>query len=440
MEATNLNSNSKYNKAFAIAIILIVAWSVVSCFRKEEHKSHQQADVQQIDDMEYISNTNPPPFIIFIPGFKTKDVSSEDYLKHIKEILPDSEIEVQKWESDWGVLDWSIAVDRADLFTESIVEKIERMPENKHEDVVLIGHSLGGRIAIRALARISDTNMRIKRGIFLGAAIPDDDPDIEIALKATRLPCINISNREDYVLRNAYGVVGENNYDGNSKCALGAYGCLVKHPKAALLEHSIPITETEKKKSTVEKYENHKASYYLKELGHLLSSREYEEYANPISHIRKASIDRGNWEKLDDVHEWRIFQNSYTKQCKIVSPWENIILIDDYKKTHDYFTLIKDDMQKVDMYNSVTITIDTKDKPIKTFPLMIDPWKIEEEFGGWLLQHRRASSIFRIVDNRDFQRLNGSKEIVLKQFESIKQQLAQKDSDACKKSAEEGSK
>ncbi len=435
----SLSRNKPYIIAFAIAIILIVAWSVLHCFCNEDSKGHQQIGGQQIDDMEFIANNNTPPYIIFIPGFKTKEVPSEDYSKHIRELFSDSEIEVHKWESNWSVLDWSRTVKIADLSTEIIVEKIERMSVEKRHDLVLIGHSLGGRIAIRALAKLSENSMQIKRGIFLGAAIPDDDPDIEKALKATRLPCINISNREDYVLRNIYGMAGEEAFDSNLKCALGAYGCHVKHPKAALLDYSIPITSSDKNRGTIDKYENHMASCYFAELGILLTSRQYGEYANPISHIRKASLEKGNWDMNNDFHGWRMFQNSYSKQCKIVSPWGNTLLIDEYYKAEEYYTLIKNDIEKTELANSVTITIDNEEPPTKVIFVPNDPWNTEEEFCGWLLQHKKRET-YRIVDNRDYQRLHGSKETVLKQFDSIKRQLAEIDSTTCNKPIEEGSK
>ena len=74
--------------------------------------------------------------------------------------------------------------------------------------------------------------------------------------------------------------------------------------------------------------------------------------------------------------------------------------------------------------------------------MMIEQWETEAECYGWLLQHerKRVPSEYRIVDNRDFQRMKGSKDDVFKQFESIKLQLAKKDSAECKKLVEEGSK
>ena len=435
------NRHKTYCFAFAVAIAIVVAWGIAHSFRNKINIVSKHIDVQQSDEMEFVSIKDNPTYIIFIPGFKTKEVSSEDYSKHIRDIFPDSEIDVQKWESDRSLLDWHEAVKIADLSTAFIVEKIERMPVEKRQDLVLIGHSLGGRIAIRTLAKLSDNDMQIKRGIFLGAAIPDDDPDIEKALKATRLPCINISNREDYVLRNIYGMVGEKTFDTNLKCAFGAYGCHVKHPKAALLDYSMPVTSAEKNKGTIDKYENHKVSYYFTELGILLNSRQYGEYANPISHIRKASLEKGNWEMNNDFHGWRMFHNSYTKQLKIVSPWDNTLLIDDCNKAQEYYALIKNDIEKTELTNSLTIKIDNEEPHTKVIFVPNEPWNTEEECCGWLLQHnKRASSTYRIIDNRDFQRLHGSKDTVLKQFDSVKRQLAEIDSATCNKPIEEGSK
>ena len=138
------------------------------------------------------------PVIIYVPGWKNKEVSQEDQVKLLKKIYPRSRIFVKVWDSDG---DFETCKNRADEYVETLAEEICAMAQEDQHNLILIGHSLGGRIAVKTVARLKSKNICIRKGVFLGAAIPDNAPEIAAAFGATIEPCINIHNKNDFVFK-----------------------------------------------------------------------------------------------------------------------------------------------------------------------------------------------------------------------------------------------
>ncbi len=378
--------------------------------------------------MEVIESVAMPPEILFIPGFKSKNVPDDEYRSMLKSVFPDSAIEIMKWESNLSLLDWPQAMKLAELSVKGVVEKIERMEAEKRDNLVLIGHSLGGRMAIRTLARLADKNMRIRRGIFLAAAIPDDDEDIEKAVQATNMPCINISNREDHVLRELYGVVGENDLEAHLKGALGAYGSLRRLPSLSMLEIKVV--------NGTGNVTNHNAQYYFAELSRCISDTKLLTSVFPPMKVRRGSIENNAWETICQKDRWKLCSHGLTGQCKIESPWGSVVMMDDSNVIWPLYESLEEDLVAVNRYNSLKITVDNEVKPVKVIPFGIDrvavnlgfKWETEEEYEGWLLQRKevpfvKKAKTYRVVDNRDILRAQGDEDSMKKTFEKIKAQL-----------------
>ena len=52
------------------------------------------------------------------------------------------------------------------------------MPAAEREELTIVGHSLGGRITARVLARLAEKGLRVRQAVLLAAAIPYEDPDL----------------------------------------------------------------------------------------------------------------------------------------------------------------------------------------------------------------------------------------------------------------------
>lgn len=424
----NTSSTKPFFIAFGVSCVVTLC-ILFSLSEKTPEQSGQKngnaSSVPPEPPNDFIVSENIPPDILFIPGLKSKGVPPEEYSESLHKVFPDSKIDVKKWESNWELLDWPVAVDRAEKTVTFFVEEIERLPDEKRQNLVLIGHSLGGRIAVRTLARLADSNIRIKRGIFLGSAIPDDDPDFEKALTATLMPCINIYNREDYVLRSIYGLTTENTGEKEFQpSALGAFGSFRKYPMAMLLEFGVTPAPNEKQKGQKEKLENHMAIFYIEEIGLQITEKCMHNYLYPPTHIRRWSLTKGDWQEIDNVQNWRLQKNTVSGQSRILSPWDHVLLVDDDEQAKGYFASISMDLRKNTRLNQPIVT-PNKDEPIKVPPLPGTSWKTIEEYDGWQLQHGLIR--YRIVDNRDYQRLLGFQETnIQQQFAQIKEQLQQR--------------
>jgi pimeloyl-ACP methyl ester carboxylesterase len=166
------------------------------------------------------AETAVPPTIIFVTGWNPLGQSHDSETGQLKEIFPDSKIIVHHWDCQSEFfIDW---LNSSDAEAEKLTAQLLGMTEEERNNTILIGHSLGGRVVIKAMADLSGRQMQIRQGIFLGAAIPDNDPDIAAAINASIHPNLNFYNRRDYVLRHAFFVHSVK--QKTREFAIGAYG------------------------------------------------------------------------------------------------------------------------------------------------------------------------------------------------------------------------
>lgn len=410
------------NKHIFILLFLIITLALGGAYACIQIKRNRVLKEIKHAGFELVNRELRAPFILFVPGFLSRRVSDDDYSDILRNVFPKSEVEIAKWESGLSASDWDVAIDNAELFAEELFEKIEKKDVSERENLVLIGHSLGGRIVIRTLAKLANQNKKIRRGVFLGAAIPDDDNDISLAIRATIFPCINIFSRDDYVLRNVYGTVGEKNTEAYMKCALGAYGSRLRHPNLAMLEFSIKGENEDEIQD--EKYNNHSARQYILELGEHLNDNSIISALFPPMSPRRLSLEKDSWKEVDQIEGWTLYKHILTNQYKIVSPWGNVSVLADEEKALMEYERLKANLLQTQKYNSRTINVENEDTPLmKVIPTpVIVAWKTEEECNDWLLQ-RNVFGTYRIVDAHDFQRSHGKEAQMKRVFENIKAQF-----------------
>ena len=126
--------------------------------------------------------------VFFIPGWQTGVDSSRDgCVRILKDIFPDETITVQSW--DGMDLQWSLVKSKADAHTQRVLNRVLAMPEAQRRELIIIGHSIGARIAIEVLCELARRNIKIHSSAFLGGAVADDDPRIRRSLDAIRFTC-----------------------------------------------------------------------------------------------------------------------------------------------------------------------------------------------------------------------------------------------------------
>lgn len=160
--------------------------------------------------------------VIFIHGwnFLTPEETFKEPLEALEKIFPGEKISLHRWAAEDENFGKSLTGAEAEAV--KLADKLSKMSVEERENITLVGHSLGGLITIRTMAQLKKSGLKIKQGIVMGAAIADNDPDIELAIQASKKPNISIYHREDYVLRHAYLLYKL--YCRQRPYALGAHG------------------------------------------------------------------------------------------------------------------------------------------------------------------------------------------------------------------------
>ena len=181
--------------------------------------------------------TTAKPRVIYIHGWHLSQKADSSTEKNwLKEIFPDHEIECYKWDS---IPPASVDID--EIFGKFYVNAKEEEPqrlanyliENYWQDLdhlILVGHSLGGVIAVNTVKILARNGRRIDRAILLGTALPADDEALNYILyTGTHNPCINIYKENDGWLQDFQGW----RY-GNGGPILGLHGYTKLYDKSKL--------------------------------------------------------------------------------------------------------------------------------------------------------------------------------------------------------------
>lgn len=259
----------------------------------------------------------------YVPGWMRARTPQEGVMPAMSNAFPKAEVAFKSWDGDKAV--WPLAVEAADKEAWHLVFEIATMPMEERENLTLVGHSLGGRIVARVLARLAEKDMRVREAVLMAAAIPHDDPDLAKIGGATSLPVLAVCNPEDVTLRYVYAILG-----GESAPAFGANGAL--KPVANVIECATPsnITETVTidrtwaKSQTLKDIANHHALFYL---DYLKSLREGAKPSGEVMVpqgfpvIRHSVVDGGVWWNVLAAHKgWKLEQHKLTTHCRILTP------------------------------------------------------------------------------------------------------------------------
>ena len=160
----------------------------------------------------YLPYFNNVKRVILCPGWMTENEDGSDIISILRPVFPRAEFEFFHWRSN---VSWSQARDYAD--SQGVDEFEETLRRSSDlSSVAVFGHSLGARIVVRALARLScepqkrsllwnrkNTNS-IAQAFLFGAAINADDPDVQFAVGGSQAPICNFFSRSDRVLNYLY--------------------------------------------------------------------------------------------------------------------------------------------------------------------------------------------------------------------------------------------
>ena len=259
----------------------------------------------------------------FIPGWLRTAEPREGIMECVSNAFPGASVEFKKWDGDNLV--WPLSVDSADKESWRFAFEIATMPPEVRTNLTLVGHSLGGRITARILARLSEHGIKIHQAILMGAAIPANDPDLMKMGLATELPVLAVCNPKDHVLRYVYATVG-----GEGAVAFGANGTMT--PCANVIECVTPMNITREakidgvweKSQALKDIANHHEKFYLEYARRILGGEEPSSkvmvpqgFPGFDGHVMDAEIW---WTVLESFGGWKLEKNKVTGHCRIIDP------------------------------------------------------------------------------------------------------------------------
>jgi hypothetical protein len=258
----------------------------------------------------------------FIPGWLRTAEPHEGILECVSNAFPEASVEFKAWDGDNLV--WPLSVDSADKESWRFAFEVAMMPPEARTNLTLVGHSLGGRITARVLARLAENGLKVKQAILMGAAIPANDPDLVKMGLATELPVLAVCNPKDHVLRYVYATVG-----GEGSVAFGANG--TPTPCTNVVECVTPTNITSEvdiggiwAKKVIKDIANHHEKFYLEYARRILGGEEPsgkvmvpQGFPGVEGHVMDSEIW---WTVLDSSGGWKLEKNKVTGHCRIIDP------------------------------------------------------------------------------------------------------------------------
>ena len=258
----------------------------------------------------------------FIPGWLRTAEPHEGIMECVSNAFPEASVEFKAWDGDNLV--WPLSVDSADKESWRFAFEVAMMPPEARTNLTLVGHSLGGRITARVLARLAENGLKVKQAILMGAAIPATDPDLVKMGLATELPVLAVCNPKDHVLRYVYATVG-----GEGAVAFGANG--TPTPCANVVECVTPTNITSEvdiggiwAKKVIKDIANHHEKFYLEYARRILGGEEPsgkvmvpQGFPGVEGHVMDSEIW---WTVLDSSGGWKLEKNKVTGHCRIIDP------------------------------------------------------------------------------------------------------------------------
>lgn len=221
----------------------------------------------ELPDLSGIMPAPAAPTVLYIPGWQSQQgpeyeemvrERQAEEIRLLKEVYPGAEVVYTFWDN---AVSWPQCVKNTDKLIRNLGKKIQDLTPEQQANLILVGHSLGGKTVIHMMSDLNKKEMKVKQGVFLAAAIPDDAPEIGRAINASIDPVINIYCPTDGTLRLILGLVG-------NAPPLGAYGNAVSYPPERFFQYHVDPHFT----GNWDWIHNHWSVHYLEILDKILSA------------------------------------------------------------------------------------------------------------------------------------------------------------------------
>ena len=258
----------------------------------------------------------------YFPGWLRTQEVQEGVVPALEATFPGAEVVFKSWDGDTL---WPLATKHADEAADKFVAEIAALPPEKRDELVLVGHSLGGRIVTRVASRLGAKGLAVREVVLMGAAIPLKDQEVSGVGKGSRLPVLAICNPQDVTLRYVYAALGL-----EWSAAFGANGAVEKLANVTevvvptSLVKETPIDSVWGKSEKLKEIANHHALFYLACLKKTIEGEplpKEDMVVQDFITVEAPVMDREIWwDVLDTRNGWKLERNKVTGHARILDP------------------------------------------------------------------------------------------------------------------------
>ena len=108
----------------------------------------------------------------YFPGFGSGELPTVDK-ERLKASFSADQVVCKHWCSSYAT--WEESVAKVNIASQSVVTEIQSLKPDERKDIVLIGHSLGGRVVAYSLAKLGELGISIPTAVLLAPAISFGD-------------------------------------------------------------------------------------------------------------------------------------------------------------------------------------------------------------------------------------------------------------------------
>ena len=206
----------------------------------------------------------PQERVIYVPGWHRCHRGADEAFCAVQTTFPGTVVSTYDWD---GNCRWKNARTNADAAAAKLADELMSMSDDKLSQLMLVGHSLGARIIVRALAKLAVEGKKIKTAVILAAAMPSNDPDAQNFTAATIEQATIVCNPKDTMLKYGYHPFG-----GEKAQALGLNGPAMKPANCRVITvlpettRQTPLTALWAKIDWFRMIAAHYAPFYLEQL------------------------------------------------------------------------------------------------------------------------------------------------------------------------------
>ena len=214
--------------------------------------------------MSFVLVGTPQERVIYVPGWHRCHRGADEAFRAVQTAFPGAAVTTYDWD---GNCRWKNARTNADAAAAKLAGELISMSDDKLSQLTLVGHSLGARIIVRALAKLAVEGKKIKTAVILAAAMPSNDPDAQNFTAATIEQATIVCNPKDTMLKYGYHPFG-----GEKAQALGLNGPAMKPANCRVITvlpettRQTPLTALWTKIDWFRMIAAHYAPFYLEQL------------------------------------------------------------------------------------------------------------------------------------------------------------------------------